>query len=55
LLLKFIEGALLLYICTVYVLFQLTLKDIEKFENKYRESEEEKEDVIKAYLGKLFQ
>lgn len=29
---------------------KITLKDIEKFEKEYRESEEEKKDVIKAYV-----
>ena len=27
------------------------MKDIEEFEKKYKESDEEKEDIKKAYLG----
>ena len=29
------------------------MKDIEDFEKKYKESDEEKEDIKKAYLGNL--
>ena len=32
-------------------LFQVTVKDIEEFEKKYKGSPEEEEDIKKAYIG----
>ncbi len=32
-------------------ILQVSLKDIEEFEKEYKGSDEEKEDIKKAYLG----